>query len=416
MMATETKEAAHARRARRVSKAARINPQDDGTIVPTKNVPENFPVTEDERLSELSTHSTEKTNVAFTTVPLTVENVSRLNNSQPLPASSNPSPDSKGAHGTAKLSVLKDESTATVSVEEDDNLIRTSQKKQEAPKSIEKQWVIMDGLNGNKEERTASVDSYDSNKSQWVEFRNNRGVQVKVELTDDNSRVLSDGEADALSLVEEETVLEGANENGRETKRKLAHGTGSNKRKRGSERVKKALRKPPMDASLVGKCITVKWPRNGGKYKCLVMGCVVIKGIAKYKVFYFEDSKTGTVVLSKGTWKMDRAEQSPWNVKEHLGKRLYVYWEGEYGDEKVQQKAEDLFGEGNTKVPFEAFVVKFLGPNRYQLLYNSTGEFEDRTLTNSDNGWNVFVDGVMEVNGLPVIGWDGEEEEEEGAE
>lgn len=104
---------------------------------------------------------------------------------------------------------------------------------------------------------------------------------------------------------------------------------------------------------------------------------------------------------------MGKTEQVRRNSTGLVGKRLYVYLEGGYTDREAQKRAEELFGKENTKIPYEVFVVKYLGPHRYQLYYTFDNGFEDRILTDDDKVWNVLEDGVKEVDGLPIIAWEG---------
>lgn len=128
------------------------------------------------------------------------------------------------------------------------------------------------------------------------------------------------------------------------------------------------MAKPPMDASLVGKFISVIWPANREYCECQVIGCRKTKGVAKNKVFYLEDESTEAIELAERIWKMGGTKPS-----RLVGKRIYFYWEAEYNDGRTQKKAEDFFGKGNTKIPYECFVVKLHGPDSYRILYTLDG-------------------------------------------
>lgn len=158
---------------------------------------------------------------------------------------------------------------------------------------------------------------------------------------------------------------------------------------------------------LVGKCGTVTYLHDGKRYKCLVIGCHVDKDKTIHKVYNLKDETTETVNLSTVNWSLVSRSGLPWNPRSLVGQRLWMYWDGEYEDEAVQKKAIEKFGKGNTKIAYEAIVVKLLEPHIYQLLYTCDDGIEIRRLEYDDDYWNIAYEGEIEVEGLPIIGWAG---------
>lgn len=162
---------------------------------------------------------------------------------------------------------------------------------------------------------------------------------------DEMSSYLDDIEGDAAEALKI-VHTDGAGKDAEVASSSTEIGNSSNKR----QHVTKPL--PPMDAGLIEKSITIE-SSNGGQYKCYVMGCLTKDGITKHKVMYVKDESTETIELANRTWSIGKTNQLL------VCKRIYVY---KSADSDAQKKAADA------KVPYEAFVFKFLGPNKYRLL------------------------------------------------
>lgn len=83
--------------------------------------------------------------------------------------------------------------------------------------------------------------------------------------------------------------------------------------------------------------------------------------VVKHKLYCAADDSTESVELAARTWSMGGSGLVTYDSTGLVGKRIFVYWEGVYTDETAQQKSVNLWGSG--LVPYECFVVKFLGPN-----------------------------------------------------
>jgi len=174
---------------------------------------------------------------------------------------------------------------------------------------------------------------------------------------------------------------------------------------------------PPQAAAgpeIIGKCIYISWPNDNSKYKGLVVG--YSKSEDKHKVFYLEDETTETMVLKDRVWDMVEEEEVPWDSSSLCGKKLYVMWTGFYEDEEDQKKAREKFGtqeDEDTKIPYEAFVIKKLPNGEHTLLYTYDDNLEARDLSKESEDWKLTDHMSTDAEGLPFIMWTGDEDDED---
>ncbi len=309
--------------------------------------------------------------------------------------------------GTSAQVPEKDEETRTVSDVEESSWIASSPRSSDrfAESRVNKYIALTDG--DSKVMRKAYVEAYfRERQTHFVAFCDTTGGNMQVRLTEGNHRLLNQEEIDTLS---KRLAL---NEDQRSPGRQRTTGTRRRSASGGEdEKVFKRLRRqsePAPGAELIGSCITVRWPGNGGNYVALVVG-FLDKGPNNrmHKVYYVADESTEILNLAKREWVREGPGTEPWDRNGLVGKRLYVYWDGEYADDQGddQRRAEEKFGKGKTKVPFEAFVVQFIDSFRYRLLYTQDDNLEDRDLTQEDQAWDVLEPGVMKVDNMSVISW-----------
>lgn len=309
--------------------------------------------------------------------PLTAANLSLLESAAP-------------ANGNGAM----DEDTKTVSIG-DDKWIEASANAVKNPKDLKCKFIA---LKYKDTERTAYVEDFLSNGTHFIAFQDKEGGNMQMLLTTENFRVLTDDEVENMSKNRKRNIPANV-VNG-----KAEEALKSSKRRRSV--VTTATSKPVAGGELVGKVIYVRWPGNGGNYLALVVGFQHTGNRRKHKVYYVEDESTEVIDLSKRDWVVEST--GPWDSQGLVGKRLYVYWDGSYTENDADQKrAEAKFGVGKTKIPFEAFVVKFISSFRYRLLYTQDDNLEDRDLTQEDDAWDVLDAGKQRVDNLPLISWSG---------
>lgn len=170
---------------------------------------------------------------------------------------------------------------------------------------------------------------------------------------------------------------------------------------------------PVAGPELIGKCIWISWPNNGSKYKSLVVG--FSKSEDKHKVFYIDDETTETMVLKDRTWNVVEEGEVPWPETSLCGKKLYVMWNGFYEDEEDQKKAREKYGtekDDETKIPYEAFIIKQLPNGEHSLLYTYDDNLEKRDLSKESEDWKLADLQSTDAEGLPYIMWTGDDDEE----
>ncbi len=314
----------------------------------------------------------------------------------------------------------EDDDVKTLSDADNEQWIASSSNKLPDPESVVKKFV---GIKVSTEkERIAFVEAHLSSGNHFIEFHDKEGGSMQLVLTTENCRLLTEEEIEKLGGKRPSPVGITPGPATPTNKRKSVNGKDGNasKRRRANTEAPPPVvpattrlpKLPPPGSEIVGKVITIEWPGNAELYRGLVIGCQFGPEKTLHKIFYVEDESMETMDLSKRSWAHGSNDEVPWNNSGLVGKRLYVYWDGEYTEDDVQKKAEEKFGTKKTKVPYEAFVVKFLGPHKYRLLYTLDDNLENRNLNDDDADWNVIDSDVMDVDGLPIISWTGPLEEE----
>lgn len=301
------------------------------------------------------------------------------------------------APGSDKNAVI-DEDTKTIS-DGDDKWIEASANAVKNPEDLKSKFIMLKCRDG---DRIAYVEDYLSNGTHFIAFQDKQGGNMQMLLTTENFRLLSDDEVDKMSsrVRKRATPINVLNSGAEETPK-------SSKRRRSAVgSTPQSEQKPLPGGDLIGKVVSLSWPGNGGNYLALVVGFQQTGSRRRHKVYYVEDESTEVVDLTKRDWVCEAS--GPWDLQGLVGKRLYVYWEGTYDENEMDQKrSEEKFGKGNSKVPFEAFVVKFISQYRYRLLYTQDDNLEDRDLTQEDDAWDVLEGRAQRVDGLPLISWTG---------
>lgn len=266
-----------------------------------------------------------------------------------------------------------------------------------------------------------------------VEFCDRQGGTDQVYLTAENHRILDDKEvkmlcrrlgltadrptpAQAIPVEElsphqhqaddDEEPMVYAEPHANIYKRKAASAEVAATKPRASQRLRTTseLKLGPGE-ELIGKCIRVRWPGNGGVYDALVLG-FQNRGIKNqmHKLYYTADESTEVLDLSKREWKVAKPGTEPWDRNGLVGKRLVVYWQLEDLKEIQEQKRGRKIKE-NIKVPFEAFVVQFIDKFMYRLLYTQDDSLDERDLHADQQAWDLLDPGVFEVDNMPVVSW-----------
>eukprot|EP00177_Eucheuma_denticulatum_P003529 GFKZ01006378.1.p1 GENE.GFKZ01006378.1~~GFKZ01006378.1.p1 ORF type:complete len:727 (-),score=164.86 GFKZ01006378.1:1262-3442(-) len=287
-------------------------------------------------------------------------------------------------------------------------------KKEQPSRSQVGDYISLD-LGGGKV-RKAFVEAYmpEADKH-FLAFCDAEGGNLQIKLTEGNHTVLKDDEVDELNRAQ---MLDSAGQ---------GSGAGSairsNKRRRQTvnlsetkTRKKRDVKTPPIrgeraGSEVCGRCLKIVWPGSDMVYTALVMG--YNKERDEHQVVYLSDQCVETMELKYREWNLLAREDEPWITQGMLGKRLYVYWDGEYALEKDQQKAKEIFGE-ETKVAYEAYVLSYEGDGSYMIIYPNSEDKEVRDLKKDESGdgdgkmrdWGILKEGVNEVRGLPVVGWE----------
>lgn len=341
--------------------------------------------------------------------PLTAENIKILEGS------------TQNGVAAKKVAEADDDDVKTLSDADNEQWIASSSITLPDPESVVKKFV---GIKTSSEkERVAFVEAHLSSGNHFLEFHDKEGGSTQLVLTTENCRLLSEEEIEKLGGKQAGAGITPGPATGSNKRKNMNGKESSNKRRRANSDMAspkpkpkaKSIRLPklpPPGSEIVGKVITIEWPGNTELYKGLVVGCQFGPEKTLHKIFYVEDESMETVDLSVRSWAHGNKEEVPWNSSGLVGKRLYVYWEGEYVEDDVQKRAEEKFKSKKTKVPYEAYVVKFLGPHKYRLLYTLDDNLENRNLNDDDADWNVVDAGVTEVDDLPIVSWTGPLEEE----
>lgn len=261
----------------------------------------------------------------------------------------------------------------------------------------------------------------------FVAFCDSRGGNLQIKLTKENHVVLGDEEVDLLTRNENGGERGGGEEAEAEVeveveeevkevrgvgraKRRGREGNGSDgkTRKRASRGLE--IRGQSARSEICGRCISIVWPGENLVYVALVLGFSSVT--KEHQIVYMVDHCIETLDLKYREWTLLPREKEPWISTGMVGKRLFVFWDGEYDDEKSQRIARKAFGE-STRVPYEAYVLSYVGDGKYKILYPATEDTEIRELKAegpqqsriTDKDWDLLDDMVNNVAGLPLIGW-----------
>lgn len=185
----------------------------------------------------------------------------------------------------------------------------------------------------------------------------------------------------------------------------------------------------PPAGEIIGRCIRITFSAKES-YTALVIGHHRIGGLhSVHKIYHLREQCVEFICLRNMPWRVLEKGSEPWGEKALFGKRIYVYWPGEYSDEDME--AQDLAKikfPTQPRIPFEAFVV--LNPSTrgatenenarrspYKLIYSEDSHVEVRDLfsagpyttasqTESDfKTWAILEEGEDMVDGLPLIYW-----------
>lgn len=279
-------------------------------------------------------------------------------------------------------------------------------------------YISLDIEDG-KERRKAFVEAYlPGSDEHFVAFCDSEGGNLQLKLTRNNHTLLKDEEVDELSRrnVAGEEPASGTAAGIRRGKRRrngtsLTLNEGKSKKKRDAKEPE--IKGDSAGTEVCGRCLKIEWPGSDYVYTALVMGYNSNTG--QHMVVYLSDHCVETVMLKYRDWNLIAREDEPWIREGMVGKRLYVFWEGEYTDQDAQKRAEKLFGEESTKVPYEAYVISYEGDGLYKVLYPATEDTEVRKLkADEEEGeevdvlekeWDILEQGVDEVVGLPIVTW-----------
>jgi len=158
---------------------------------------------------------------------------------------------------------------------------------------------------------------------------------------------------------------------------------------------------------MVGKCVWVTWPTPKSKNLGLVVG--YCEPERKLKVFYMGDETIEIIGLEDSRWSVAGDKDVPWNSTGMCGKKVGVLWAGHYYDIVDQKMAEEKFGtrdDGyNTKIAYEAFVIKRMDDGMYRLIYTADDTLENRKLDKESKEWKAIPPLATSLDGLPLIMW-----------
>lgn len=267
--------------------------------------------------------------------------------------------------------------------------------------------------------RKAFVEAYlPQTGTHFVAFCDSRGGNLQIKLTNENHTVLGDDEVDTLNRVKKEEpqdpVISIPEDDVPKKRKRRARSpaktrtkTKARKRDPGAQEVKSRS----ADEKICGRCISIIWPVENLVYVALVLG--YSSHSKEHQIVYMVDHCVETLDLRYREWSLLPREKEPWISTGMVGKRLYVFWDGSYDDEESQAIAADKFGE-RTKVPYEAYVLSYIGDGRYKIIYTATEDTETRELrvdeeekdlSPLEKEWDLLEDGVRHIDGLPLIGW-----------
>lgn len=265
--------------------------------------------------------------------------------------------------------------------------------------------------------RKAFVEAYlPETGTHFVAFCDTKGGNMQVKLTEHNHTVL--GEDDVNALARNASAVAAEEGGGRSSPEVEETKPRATKRRRSSSVAK--TRKRAMRSTqeikgkaagkeICGRCISIVWPGENLVYVALVLGYSSVS--TEHQIVYMVDHCIETLNLKYREWNLLPREKEPWISTGMVGKRLYVFWTGEYDDEKSQVIARKVFGD-DTKVPYEAYVLSYVGDGKYKVIYPSTEDTEVRELVAAgedvpaiEKDWDLLDEGASHVGELPIIGW-----------
>lgn len=268
-------------------------------------------------------------------------------------------------------------------------------------------------MGSGKPNRKAFVEAYmpDADKH-FLAFCDTEGGNLQIKLTEQNHTVLKDEEVDELNRAQSLDVRNEEQNLPRFSKRRrLAVNLTDSRTRRRREVKTPPVRGERAGTEVCGRCLKIVWPGSDMVYTALVLG--YDKGRDEHQVVYLSDQCVETMELKYREWNLLSRDDEPWISQGMLGKRLYIYWEGEYESPGDQVKAKELFGD-DVKVPYEAYVLSYEGDGKYMIIYPNSEDKEVRDLKTDgtedieekDRDWGLLKLGQTEVNGLPVVGWE----------
>lgn len=238
-------------------------------------------------------------------------------------------------------------------------------------------------------QRSAYVHEYlEDARAHFVTFKDSLGGSGRVKLSDTNFRVLSPADVRLLHSRPSPAATSADNR--------------PMKRRRSAPLAAAVAQGTPAGTELIGAVISIRWPGNGDQYVALVIGFQAAAGVTPgrsglHKVYYVADESTEIIDLSTREWQRDGPGTDKWDRSGLVGKRIVVFWEGEYEDTVVKEPP--------SRIPFEAFVVRYLDGFRYRLLYTQDDNLEDRDLGTNTASWDVVEPGVSTFQDLPIVSW-----------
>ncbi|KAI0566084.1 EMSY-LIKE protein [Gracilaria domingensis] len=280
-------------------------------------------------------------------------------------------------------------------------------------------FIVLDsGIGG--PPRKAYVEAHlPETDTHFVAFCDRRGGNLQIKLTPDNHKVLNENEGKQLARKKQDTFDDDVamlsddapQPKPKRLQKRKAKVPATKQRKRGSRRIgSPEVKGQSANQDICGRCISIVWPKENLVYVALVLGYSSFS--LQHQIVYMVDHCIETLNLKYREWTLLPREKEPWMDNGLVGKRLYVFWPGEYDDESSQVLARQAFGD-DTKVPYEAYVLSYVGEGKYKIIYPATEDTEIRVLRATEDEeasalekeWDLLDEGVNEIEGLPIIGW-----------
>ncbi len=310
--------------------------------------------------------------------------------------------------------VKQDEDIQTVSDESDSGGMQDSTSELFAKSRMYKYIDLIDGPS--KSPRKAYVEAYFKPQNKHlIAFCDSVGEGLQIRLTEDNHRILDRCEIRAMSSCA--NVRESPRSSGAESPQPdISAGISMERARSKSETLvndderkftsKRSRRIADVHLragkELIGACITIRRSTRNRSCEAMVLG---FRGhhpdIGLHKVFYFTSQTTAVLNLSKTKWLFKGSGSVSSTRNSLLRKRLVVY-----KDHKTLQKVlTDRRAHHMNILPFEAFVLRFLGSFNYLVLYTQDDSIEELRLAKDDKWWSVLESEVLEVDQIPLISW-----------